>query len=98
MTEIKLELNERKHGAFNLYEDGIRIGEMVVSISGPALTVYHTEVDQAQEGKGFARQLLEKMVAYARENGLKVIPLCPYVHAQFRHHPEAYTDIWQQPD
>ncbi|GAB3805744.1 GNAT family N-acetyltransferase [Spirosoma humi] len=96
MTEIKLELNEKKHGAFNLYEDGVRIGEMVVSISGRNLTVYHTEVDQ--EGKGFARQLLDKMVTYVRENGLMVIPLCPYVHAQFRHHPEAYSDIWQKPD
>lgn len=39
MTEIKLELNEKKHGAFNVYEDGVRMGEMVISISGHTLTV-----------------------------------------------------------
>ncbi|HEU4902844.1 MAG TPA: N-acetyltransferase [Flavisolibacter sp.] len=35
------------------------------------------------------------MVDYARKNGLKVIPLCPYVHAQFKRHPADYADVWK---
>jgi hypothetical protein len=34
------------------------------------------------------------MVDYARKNKLKVIPLCPYVHAQFKRHPKEYADVW----
>lgn len=96
MTEIKLELDEKKHGAFNLYEDGSKIGEMVVSLRDNKLTVYHTEVDSSAEGKGYAKLLLEDMVKYSRENNMKVIALCPYVHAQFKRHPDDYADIWLQ--
>ena len=98
MADIKLELNKKQHGGFNLYEDGSKIGEMVVSIAPQALTVYHTEVDENAAGKGYAKQLLDTMVAYVREHNLKVIPLCPYVHAQFKRHPDEYNDIWQKPE
>lgn len=94
MAEIKLELDAKNHGGFNLYDGGEKIGEMVVAINNSTLTVYHTEVDENQGGKGYAKQLLDTMVAHARENNLKVIALCPYVHAQFKRHPEAYSDIW----
>jgi uncharacterized protein len=36
------------------------------------------------------------MVDYAREHKLKVIPLCPYVNAQFRRHPDQYQDVWNK--
>lgn len=94
MAEIKLELDVKNHGGFNLYDNGTKIGEMVVAINNGALTVYHTEVDENQGGKGYAKQLLDTMVAHARDNNLKVIALCPYVHAQFKRHAEAYSDIW----
>lgn len=96
MTEVKLELNEKKHGAFNLYEDGNKLGEMVISIANDLLTVYHTEVNPEADGKGYAKLMLDAMTAHARENNLKVVPLCPYVHAQFKKHPDEYTDIWKQ--
>ena len=95
-SEIKLKLEPRGRGAFYLEQDDKVMGEMVVGISGTALTVYHTEVDPELEGQGFARQLLDKMVAYAREKSLQVIPLCEYVHTQFKRHPEEYADIWKK--
>lgn len=98
MAEIKLELDERHHGAFNLYEEGNKIGEMVLSVKDNVLTVYHTEVAESASGKGYAKELLNTMVAYVRENNLKVRPLCPYVHAQFKRHPEEYNDIWLKTD
>ena len=94
MADIKLELNEKNHGAFNLYDAGSKIGEMTVSIKPDVLTVYHTGVNEDQAGKGYAKQLLDAMVSYVRSHGLKVIPLCPYVHAQFKKHPDEYNDIW----
>jgi len=96
MSEIQLKLDSRGRGAFYIEEDNVKIGEMVVGISGTALTVYHTEVDPEMEGNGFAKQMLDKMVAYARENKLQVIPLCEYVHAQFKRHPADYEDIWKK--
>ena len=96
MATIKLELNEKQHGGFNLYKNDIKIGEMAVSIANGALTVYHTEVDEAFSGQGLAKNLLDEMVAYVRKNDLEVIPLCPYVFAQFKRHPDTYADIWKK--
>ncbi|MEJ7678874.1 MAG: N-acetyltransferase [Segetibacter sp.] len=36
------------------------------------------------------------MAEYARENNLQVIPLCSYVHLQFKHNPSEYNDIWNK--
>src|SRR5687768_9756082 len=94
MQEIKFILNEKGHGGFYILEGTEQLGEMVISISGNKLTVYHTEVSPKAEGKGFARMLLDAMVEYVRKHDLKVIPLCPYVHLQFKRHPEQYADIW----
>lgn len=94
MADIKLELDKSNNGAFRLYENGLKLGEMILQISDGKLTVFHTEVSPESEGKGYAKQLLDAMTAYAREHQLKVLPLCPYVHAQFRRHPELYEDIW----
>jgi uncharacterized protein len=96
MDEVKLNLNEQGDGGFYIMDDSEVMGEMVVNISGNDLTVYHTEVAAKAEGKGFAKKLLNAMVDHARTNNLKVIALCPYVHAQFKRHQEEYADIWKR--
>lgn len=96
MNEVKLNINEKGQGAFLVMDGAEQLGEMVVSVSDKNLTVYHTEVAAKAEGKGLARKMLDTMVDYARKNGLKVIPLCPYVHAQFKRHPEEFADVWQR--
>lgn len=95
MTEIKLNLDSQNRGAFYLVDDNGQMGEMAISIQDKELTVYHTEVDPKAEGKGYAKQLLNHMVDYARTHHLKVIPLCPFVHAQFKRHPQEFADVWK---
>ncbi len=94
MNEPELILNEKGRGAFLLTENGEKLAEMVVAIDEEYLFVYHTEVDPKAEGKGLAKILLNTMVAKAREKHIKVVPLCPYVHAQFRRHPQEFADVW----
>jgi predicted GNAT family acetyltransferase len=81
-------------GEIQLFSDDNKAGKMDISVIGNKLTVYHTEVNPEYEGRGFAKILLEKLVSYARENDLMIVPLCPYVHAQFKRHPEEYNDVW----
>jgi predicted GNAT family acetyltransferase len=95
MSDVQLNLDEKGHGRFYIMEDNEQIAEMEISINTGDLTVYHTEVSPKFEGKGLAKQLLATMVDHARKNDLKVIPLCPYVHLQFRRHPEEYADVWK---
>jgi|SRR5947209_10050349 len=96
MNEIKVKLNDNGDGAFYIIDGEEQLGEMAVSISGRNLTVYHTEVATKAEGKGYAKKMLNAMVDYALSNGLKVIPFCPYVYAQFSRHPEEYTHVWNK--
>lgn len=81
-------------GQVQLLTAGIMAGHMEISVKGNLLTVYHTEVDPLYEGRGFAKLLLKKLVEYARENQLKIVPLCPFVHLQFRRNPDLYRDVW----
>lgn len=96
MEDIKLTLNDKGRGAFTIEEGNEQPGEMVIGIAGENLTVYHTEVSPEAEGKGYAKKLLTAMVAHARTNNLKVIPLCSFVHAQFKRRPDEYADIWHR--
>lgn len=96
MDEIKLQLNDAGRGAFVVEKEGERLAEMEISIKDGNLTVYHTEVAEVLKGQGVGAKLISRMTSYARENNLKVIPLCPFVHAQFKRHPEQYTDIWNK--
>lgn len=96
-NDVRLQINETGQGAFLIEEGNEQLGEMAISIANGNLTVYHTEVSPKAEGKGFAKRLLAAMVDHARKNSLKVVPLCPYVHAQFKRHPEEYADVWKGP-
>ena len=96
LNPIELKLDDTGKGAFVIEEAGERLAEMVVAISGDNLTVFHTEVSEKLKGQGIASQLLAAMVNYARLHQKKIIPLCPYVNAQFKRHPEQYDDIWNK--
>ena len=96
MTQVELKLDKKNNGGFYIMDGEEQIGEMAIGISGTNLTVYHTEVSQKAEGKGLGKQLLTAMIDHSRKNGLKVITLCPFVHAQFKRHPEQYADIWNK--
>ena len=96
MEEVQLKLDAKGKGSFFISKDEEQLAEMVVGVQGDHLTAYHTEVAPKAEGKGLAKQLLAAMVDHARRNNLKVIALCPFVHAQFRRHPEDYADIWDR--
>ena len=78
MTEIKHHNNE-KNGVFEIYEDGVKAGEMTYTWAGTdKFIIDHTGVDEAFNGKGYAKQLVYAGVEYAREKGIKIIPLCSF--------------------
>lgn len=48
----------------------------------------HTFVPPGRRGQGVATRLVERAVADAEAGGFKILPLCPFVATEFRHHPE----------
>jgi len=63
--------------------------ELTYSIASPSLIVAdHTGVPDAARGTGVGARLVARLVADARAEGVKIVPLCPFVNAQRARHPE----------
>jgi predicted GNAT family acetyltransferase len=58
-------------------------------LAGSVMQMTHTAVHPCVRGQGIAAELVDAALVYARANGLKVDPLCSYVRAHIRRHPQA---------
>jgi len=56
------------------------------------LTILHTEVPKALEGRGIGSELIRGVLDTARSQGLKVITVCPFAKSYLERHPE-YADL-----
>ncbi|MEM2006151.1 MAG: GNAT family N-acetyltransferase [Sulfolobales archaeon] len=56
---------------------------------GSVLKILETYVPESHRGRGYARVLVEKVVDYAKSNGLKVLPICSYAISYFMKNKEA---------
>ena len=52
----------------------------------------HTGAPDSLRGTGVAMALIERLVADARAEGFKIIPLCPYIRHKYESHPE-WADV-----
>ena len=90
--QIQQEDNISK-GAFFIEEKGRRLAEMTYSKAGnDKIIIDHTEVSDALRGTGAGKKLVEAGVKYAREKGIKIIPLCPFAKAMLNK-GDTYKDI-----
>jgi len=75
-------------GRYVIRHDGAE-AELTYSVVSPELVIAdHTEVPDAFRGTGAGLALVTKLVADARAEGFKVMPLCPFVNAMRKKHPE----------
>lgn len=97
MTEITVtrEDGEGRKGRYVARVEGIGAeGEITITRRGPNLiSADHTGVPDALGGLGVGRALIDFMLDDARTNGFRIIPLCPYVRAQYARHPE-WSDLF----
>lgn len=77
----RFELDADGHVAFSEYRR-----------DGNLLTVMHTEVPAALNGRGIGSALVRGLLDIARAQKLKVKPLCPFVKAYIAKHPQ-YADL-----
>ncbi len=63
--------------------------ELTISILSPQTVIAdHTDVPDALRGTGVGLALAERLVRDARAGGFRIVPLCPFVNAQRRKHPD----------
>ncbi|MFO1455426.1 MAG: GNAT family N-acetyltransferase [Steroidobacteraceae bacterium] len=69
--------------------------ELTFSKTSPTLVIAdHTFVPDTMRGGGVGVKLAERLVADARAGGYRIIPLCPFVKAQYARHPD-WADVMQ---
>lgn len=85
--EYKLIDNKSRHQyEFHVGEEIPRI-EYITSLNGE-IYLTHTEVPAILEGRGIASQLVRKALEDIERQGLRLVPLCPFVAGYIHKHPE----------
>ena len=86
--EVQLRINDNK-GSFYIEVNGNQEAMMTFVFAGEdKIIIDHTEVNPGNNGKGFGKMMVMKAVEYAREKGIKILPLCPFAKSVFDKTPE----------
>jgi predicted GNAT family acetyltransferase len=62
---------------------------------GKNFVITHVGVHPDLRGQGIAARIVQVSLEYAKENSLRVIPMCSYAAAYMRRHPE-YAELMNQ--
>ena len=77
---------------YELVRGGEVLGFLLYRIEPDGVVLVHTDVDPAYEGQGLGSVLVKGALDDLRERGVRAVPLCPFVRAYIRRHPE-YTPV-----
>ncbi len=62
-------------------------------IAGDTVFLLYVEVPLAEQGRGIAGKLSHAALEFARDNGLKVVPVCPFIATYMLRHPELLQPV-----
>lgn len=90
MAEESNALPIRNNEAENRFETQVEghLAEAQYRREGDRIIFTHTLVPDALSGRGIAGQLAQSALTTARDQGLTVVPLCPYIAGYIKRHPE----------
>ena len=77
---------------YEISVDGAVMGFAAYQRTDEMLVFTHTEIDPAAEGQGLGGTLVRAALDDVRRQGLKALPICPFVQAWIRRHPD-YADL-----
>jgi predicted GNAT family acetyltransferase len=66
--------------------DGRRAGLLQYRLHPESIELVHTEIYEEFEGRGLGSQLISFALQDARERGLAVLPVCPFVNDYIQRH------------
>jgi len=89
MKDYELIKNEER-GCYEFHIDG-DVAEADYREMDGVVVLPHVGVPPHLEGQGVASQLVKKVLEDIKQQGLKVKPVCPFVVAYVKRHPE-----WQE--
>jgi predicted GNAT family acetyltransferase len=74
--------------------DGDELGAIAeYDLLDDSIVFTHTETMPGHEGRGVAKRLVTAALGQARQRGLSVVPVCPYVRKVIADNPSLYLDL-----
>ena len=87
------QIEEENKGRFEAIENKKQAGKITYTWAGQhKIIIDHTEVNPDFKGEGVAKKILNATIDFAKENKLKVIPLCPFAKSIIEKTPE-YQEV-----
>lgn len=85
MAQLKNNTHQQR---FEMETDG-KLGIVAYQlVDDETLAITHTEIDPSLEGKGVGSKLVEEVLQFVEQHNLKIVPLCPFVSAYIKRHPD----------
>jgi predicted GNAT family acetyltransferase len=89
-------LHTARGGKFYNGDPSSPVASLVYRMAGThKMIIDHTEVNQ-HKGEGTGTQLVAAAVAYAREHGIKIMPVCSFARSILENNGE-YADVLYTP-
>lgn len=88
--KIQHDLKSASGRFFIQNEDGKEVAELTYTVAkdpSEAMVIEHTHVDDSLRGQGVARKLVDAANDWARQQDLKVKPVCAYARSVFDKDP-----------
>jgi predicted GNAT family acetyltransferase len=86
LEKLEVTHNERNH-RFEVWIDGY-LSKLDYMQDGKNFVITHVGVHPEHRGQGVAAKIVETGLQYARQNSLRVIPMCSYAAAYIRRNPQ----------
>ncbi|MFG2191923.1 GNAT family N-acetyltransferase [Streptomyces sp. NPDC048639] len=83
---------ERSRFEIHEGDGGDVAGFVAYELQGDEIIFLHTEIDARHEGRGLGGRLVRAALDAARDDGLSVLPYCPFVRGWIERHP-AYMSL-----
>lgn len=77
---------------FELVATSETLGFAQYKVSGTTVTITHTEIEAAHQGKGYGSILAKLALDQIRANGQTLVPACGFIASYVQKHPE-YADL-----
>jgi predicted GNAT family acetyltransferase len=87
MSDYEEILNNHRNGQFE-YLVGNDKAILTYRIKEETMFFMHTMVPDRSEGQGIGSLLAERALMYAKLNGYKIVPLCPFVLSFVNKNPQ----------
>lgn len=92
--EIQHELKENAGEFFIAGQSEERVAKLDYILFGSGrLVIQHTEVGKELQGKGAASQLVDTAAEYARNKGMRIVPICPFAKKYMTTNREKFGDV-----